>query len=355
MKPKLNAFFILVLLFLTFGLLMIGDVSLLEAERNFGDKFYFLKHQAAWLLIGLSIAYGFSFIDYHFWKKISFYWYFFSLITLVLVFLPGIGVSAYGARRWINIGFFSFQPSEMAKLSFLVYLSSLISAKDSFKIQHFFLVLLPPVGLTLLGPDFGTAAIMVGIGLAVLFLSGISVKNIALPAIILFALGILFIATSSYRRERVLGLLDPFYDPLGKSYHVHQLTLALGSGGLWGVGMGQSRQKYLYLPQVTTDSIMAVVAEEFGLIGVSIFMILFIALVFSLFKIAFQAKDTLGKLLAGGIAAWIAIQGLVNLSAVAVVLPLTGVPFPFVSYGGSSLLTMLAAVGIGLNIGKIKQ
>jgi len=352
MKTKGNSFLILVLLFLAFGILMIGDVSLLEAERSFGNKFYFLKHQLIWVGLGLAGAGAVSLIDYHRWKKYSFFLYLVSLVGLLAVLLPGIGVVVNGARRWIDLGFFGFQPSELAKLALLLYLSSLFTVKEKAKLGHFFLVLLPPVALTLIEPDFGTAAIMVAIGLMIYFLSGAKIEKIVAPALIFFALGVIFIFASPYRKERVFGLLDPFYDPLGKSYHAHQLTLTLGSGGIAGVGMGQSRQKYLYLPEVTTDSILAVVAEEFGLIGITVFIVLFGTMILSAFRIALSAPDPLGMTLGGGIAAWIAIQGLINLSAVAVVLPLTGVPFPFISYGGSSLVSILAGVGILLNIGK---
>lgn len=354
MKNKGGVFFFLVLFFLLFGLLMIGDVSLLEGERNFGDKFYFFKHQLIWGGGGLILALVISLIDYHLWRRLSFFIYLFSLFLLILVLIPGVGISAWGARRWLNLGFFRFQPSEIAKLGLLLYLSSLLEKKEQLAVREFFLLLLLPVGLTLLEPDFGTAAIMVAIGLTIYFLAGIPAHQVTLPSVILFLLGVGAIIISPYRRERVLGLLDPFYDPLGKSYHAHQLILTLGSGGVWGIGMGKSRQKYLYLPQVTTDSIMAVVAEEFGLVGITLFIILFLVLILTGLKIAFQAQDKLGQLIAGGIVSWLAIQGLINLSAVAVLLPLTGVPFPFVSYGGSSLIALMIAVGIILNISRKK-
>ncbi len=334
---------------------MIGDVSLLEAERTFGDRLYFIKHHLFWVVIGILAMFGTSVIKYQLYLKISFYLYLLSIILLIIVLIPGVGVTVYGAQRWINIGFTRFQPSEIVKLLLLIYLSSLLSSKENVSIGQIFLVLLPPVGLTLAQPDFATAAIMVALGLIVYFLSGAEIKKIIVPSLVFLALGVFFISISPYRRERVAGLLDPFYDPLGKSYHAHQLTLTLGSGGIWGVGMGESRQKYLYLPQVTTDSIMAVAAEEFGLVGITVFLVFFSSLTAMIFKIASKAKDDLGKILAGGIGFWIGLQGLINLSAIAVLLPLTGVTFPFISYGGSSLLSIMIAMGIVLNINKQNQ
>jgi len=330
---------------------MIGDVSLLEAERSFGDRLYFIKHHLFWVFIGTIAMIGSSAFDYKLLSKFSFYLYIISIILLVAVLIPGVGVTVYGAQRWINLGFTRFQPSEIAKIFLLIYLSSLLS-KKTVNIGQLFLILVPPVGLTLIQPDFATAAIMVALGLIVYFFSGEGIKKIIVPSLIFLALGVFFIATSPYRRERVSGLLNPFYDPLGKSYHAHQLTLTLGSGGVWGVGMGKSRQKYLYLPQVTTDSIIAVVAEEFGLAGITVFLIVFSLLVATIIKVAIATDDELGKILAGSIGCWIGLQGLINLSAVAVLLPLTGVTFPFISYGGSSLVSIMIAMGIVLNINK---
>ncbi len=354
MKGK-TGLLVLIAFFLLFGILMISDVSLLEAERNFGDRLYFIKHHLFWVGIGLTAMLAISTFKYQFWTKISFYLYLLSIVLLIIVLIPGIGVTVYGAQRWIDIGFVHFQPSEIVKLFLIIYLSSLFFSKENVSICQLFLVLLPPVGLTLAQPDFATASIMVALGLAVYFLSGASLKKIIIPSIVFLVLGVFFILTSPYRKERIAGLLDPFYDPLGKSYHAHQLTLTLGSGGIWGVGMGESRQKYLYLPQVTTDSIMAVVAEEFGLVGMTVFLASFSVLIATIFKIASRAKDKLGKILAGGIGCWIGLQGLINLSAVAVLLPLTGVTFPFISYGGSSLLSIMIAMGIVLNINKQNQ
>jgi len=209
-----------------------------------------------------------------------------------------------------------------------------------------------PVVLVLLEPDFATSAMMVSIALVIWFLSGAKLKKVLGLSFVLLLAGVVLVYFSPYRRQRVLGMINPFSDPQGKSYHAYQLVLTLGSGGITGVGLGQSRQKYLYLPQVTTDSIMAVVGEEFGFLGMIGVTTAFLTMIFFGFRIALNCEDEFGRLFAGGLVSWLAIQGLINLSAIAVVLPLTGIPFPFVSYGGSSLIVLLFALGIMFNIYK---
>jgi len=348
-ERKLGSFFIIALLFLLFGLLLIGDVSLIEAERSFGDQFYFLKKQIFWALIGGGMFLVGAKMNYSFWKKLSLPFFVLSLIPLGLVLFPQFGQVIGGSRRWLNVAGFGFQPSEVVKLSLILYLSSLLS-EHKLKFFQLFLILALPISLIILEPDFGTSVIMVVISLVIWFLSGANLGKIILPSLFLLGLGLLLIYISPYRKARVMGMIDPFGDPQGKSYHSYQLVLTLGSGGLGGVGMGQSRQKYQYLPHVTTDSIMAVVGEEFGLVGLSVVIAAFAYFIFLGFRLGVGVKDNFGKLLVGGIITWIATQGLINLSAVAILLPLTGVPFPLVSYGGSSLVLTLFSLGIVYNI-----
>ncbi len=339
----------MVFLFLLFGLFLIGDVSLIEAERNFGDQFYFLKKQISWAVLG-SILFAFGAkVNFRFWQKISLPLFVLSSLALGLVLLPRFGQVIGGSRRWLSLGGYVFQPSELAKFSLILYLSALL-AKQKLNFFQFFLVLFLPIGLTVLEPDFGTGVIMAMVGLVLWFLSGASLRKIIFPALLFLGVGLLLIYVSPYRKARVMGMIDPFYDPQGNSYHSYQLVLTLGSGGLSGTGLGQSRQKYQYLPHVTTDSIIAVVGEEFGLIGISLVIGAFIYLIFSGFKIGIKTKDSFARLFTCGVIAGIAIQGLINLSAVAIVLPLTGVPFPLVSYGGSSLVLSLLSLGIVYNI-----
>ncbi len=348
-ERKLGSFFIIAFLFLLFGLLLIGDVSLIEAERSFGDQFHFLKKQIFWALLGGGFFLGGAKINFNFWRKLALPLFVLSLVPLTLVLFPQFGQVIGGSRRWLNLAGYVFQPSELVKFSLILYLSALLSKKEVNFLQ-LFLVLAVPISLVILEPDFGTSVIMVVVSLVLWFLSGANLGKIILPSLFFLGLGMLLIYISPYRKARVMGMIDPFGDPQGKSYHSYQLVLTLGSGGVGGVGMGESRQKYQYLPHVTTDSIMAVVGEEFGLIGLSVVIGAFIYFIFSGFRLGLNSKDDFAKLFVSGIITWIGTQGLINLSAVAILLPLTGVPFPLVSYGGSSLVLTLFSLGIIYNI-----
>lgn len=336
---------------LVFGLIMIGDVSLVQAEVAFGDKFYFLKKQFFWALLGMISLVVFSKLDYHFLKKIARGFFLLTLILLALVFVPGLGLRIYGARRWLNLGFLTLQPVEIVKLSLALYFSSLLSnSEGKLPIIRVLLILLIPVAMVIFQPDFGSAILLVVMAGVLLLLNGKNLYQLGFLAILGIMAGGILAISSPYRKERVLGLLNPFYDPQGKSYHVYQLALTLGSGGWFGLGMGNSRQKYQYLPEATTDSIVALIAEEFGFVGIFIFISIFVLLIVVALKVANNCSDLFGRSLALGIIAWVAAQGALNLGAMAMVLPLTGVPFPFISYGGSSLVILLTGIGIFLNI-----
>jgi cell division protein FtsW len=345
----------LIFLFILFGLVMIGDVSLVQGAVTFDDKFYFLKKQIFWAGLGTASLLFFSKIDYHLWKKYSKYLYLLSILFLGLVFLPQIGVTAYGAKRWLNFGFINFQPVELAKLGCLVFFAHLSSQKEEIPLGQQLIYLAVPIGLILLEPDLGSSVLLVSsIGL-IWFLSQKNLIYILGLAVLGLAIGSYLIFSSPYRKQRVMGMFDPFYDPQGESYHVYQLALTLGSGGLFGQGMGNSRQKFQYLPETTTDSIMAMVGEEFGFIGLTVTILIFALLIWRCLKTARLAPDDYGQLLAAGITGLIAFQGLINLGAITITLPLTGMPFPFVSYGGSSLISLMSLTGILLNISKFQK
>ena len=333
-----------------FGIVMVGNASVLKAYQDFGDKFHYLRLQIYWSLLGIGAFFFTSFLNYNFWKKIAVPAIIFSLITLVLVLIPGLGTSALGARRWLGLGFLSFQPAELAKLSFIFYLSSFFSKKKN--IWPFLAILGLLAGLIMFQPDLGTTVVLAATGLAIYFVSGAPI--LAIGSIALFGIlsGVGLILTSPYRKERLLTFFDPSRDPLGASYHIRQVLIAIGSGGLLGVGLGQSRQKYEYLPEVTTDSIFAIIAEEIGFVGGMIILALFLLLIWRGFRIAKEAPDDFGKLLAVGITSWIGFQALINLCSMVALVPLTGIPLPFISYGGSSLVLSLAAMGILVNISK---
>lgn len=337
----------------TLGLIAVADASAPVALSVFSDKFYFLKQQAVWAAIGIAALFIASMVHYSFWEKIALPIFFVSILVLALVLIPQIGIKALGARRWIFLGPISFQPSEVAKLALAVYIAK-VAAKGK-RLFAYFLPLVLVGALIMFQPDLGTTLVIFAIGMAQIFISGINFFHF-LGAILLGGLmSSLLIYFSDYRRERFLTFLAQFQNPLGSSYHMRQILLALGSGGLFGVGLGQSRQKYLFLPEAATDSIFAVVAEEVGFIGAFILIALFIAFIFRALKIARNAPDNFSKILATGIVVWIGGQAFLNMASITALVPLTGVPLPFFSYGGSALSMILLSTGILLNISKYEK
>ncbi|MCX6794277.1 MAG: putative lipid II flippase FtsW [Candidatus Gottesmanbacteria bacterium] len=335
-----------------FGLLMVYDSSVAIAVRDFGNQYYYLRDQLKWLAVGFAALTVFSFIDYHAWYKIALPILLVTLVLLLAVFIPGVGVRALGAHRWINFGFFVLQPAEFAKLALVIYLSAWFSVRERGRFAAFALLVAMVVGLVLLEPDLGTSVVIVAIALILYFASGAPVLHFVVILPVLVA-GILVLAIiSPYRMARLTTFLHPEQDPLGSSYHIRQALLGLGSGGWFGVGVGQSRQKYEYLPEANTDSIFAIIGEETGYVGGVAVILMFVFTSWRGFRIAKRAQDGFGRLLAIGVTSWISLQSIINLSAMVALLPLTGVPLPFVSYGGSSLIVVLAAVGILLNISK---
>jgi cell division protein FtsW len=359
-KPVDKTLLTVVLILLAFGLIMIASAGVIYSETRFADEYFFFKHQFFFgVLPGLLALYVFSRIDYHFWRKISVPLFFVSVIFLVLVFVPGVGSHIYGASRWIQLGPFSFQPSEMVKLSIIIYLAAWLESRGVRRIKDVFEGLLPFLGimgfigfLIIKQPDTGTLGIIILTSMSIFFVSGASVQHIlslgTLGALVLWIL----VKIEPYRFDRISTFLDPGADPQGIGYQINQALLAIGSGGLWGVGLGHSRQKFNYLPEPVGDSIFAIIGEELGLIGASILVILIVLLALRGIKIAKNAPDMFGRLVAAGIIMWIVLQAFINISANVALVPLTGVPLPFVSYGGTSLVFLMSAVGILLNISK---
>lgn len=345
-----NKLLVLTLILTFVGLVAVADASAPMAVREFGDKFYFAKQQAYWATFGVLILLVFSKIKYSYWGRIAIFLYVIAIAALVMVFIPGFGAQLLGAKRWVFIGPLSFQPSEFAKMALMIYLAK-VAEKDK-KTLAYFVPIGIVAGLILLQPDLGTTIVTVGAGLVQVFVAGASLLHLAGAGVVGVLGGMLVILTSEYRRDRLLTFLSQTEDPLGKSYHIRQIILALGAGGIFGVGLGQSRQKYLFLPETATDSIFAVIAEELGFLGASIIIICFMIFVFRAIKIASLAPDKFSKVLASGIVAWIGGQALLNIGSMVAVVPLTGIPLPFLSYGGSSLIMVLAATGILLNISR---
>lgn len=341
----------LVVLLSLFGLLMVYDASQYEAYRDIGDKLYFIKQQIFWVILGF-IALGiFSFLDYHRLQKISLPFLLFSILLLILVFVPGLGVKAGGAHRWLKGPGFNIQPAEVIKLATVIFLSALFEKRVK-SLPFFLLVGLVGVIVGIFQRDLGSAGVFVATSLGIYLVAGAPIWQL----ISFLSLGVAgfvgFVLMAPYRIKRVMAFLDPFADPQGYSYHISQVLIAIGSGGLFGLGIGQSRQKFAYIPEVTTDSIFSVVGEEFGFLGGIILTSALCFLVWRGLQIAEKAPDRFGKLLASGLTIWLGVQAVVNLSAMVSLIPLTGVPLPFISYGGSALLANLVAVGILLNISK---
>lgn len=343
-------FFLITCALTVFGVLMVYDASSVSAFRDFGDKFYYLKEQLKWLALGMVSLSFFTFFDYRRFYFLSPFIILTSIALLILVFIPGLGIKAYGASRWLNFRLFLLQPSELAKLSLVIYLSAWFSEKEKGRFFAFLLLVGLLLALIFLQPDMGTAVVLALIALLLYFLSGAPLWHFGVLIPPAAVLSFILIRISPYRFQRLLSFVNPDIDPLGVSYHLRQILIALGSGGLWGLGIGQSRQKYAYLPESMTDSIFAIIGEELGFFKTAILIMLFIFFIWRGFKIAKSAPDRFGQLLGAGITSWFAIQIFINLSAMLALIPLTGIPLPFISYGGSSLVMALSGVGILLNI-----
>ncbi|MDO8503156.1 MAG: putative lipid II flippase FtsW [bacterium] len=338
---------------IVFGVVMVFNTSIVDAARTFGDQFYFGKRQLLWAGIGFLGMIVLSKTPYPLFAKLALPFFLLTTVLLILALIPGFGASALGATRRINIGPFGFQPAELAKLSMVVFLATILSKR---KHPAYFLISVALVLLlVILEPDLGTTGIIGAIAILVYFASGAPIWHFILLIPVALA-GVATLAlSSSYRKERVLTFFNPDIDPLGTSYHIRQILIALGSGGIFGVGLGQSRQKYLFLPEPMTDSIFAIIGEELGLLGTVGVLGVFVFLIWRGFLIARRTPDPFGRLLAVGITSWIGVQAFVNLAAMVALLPLTGVPLPFVSYGGSSLVVGLLGIGILLSISRQKR
>lgn len=345
-----------------FGLIMIYSVSKylsLQLTDGGSDKI-FLTSQLISLSIGVVLWLILQNIDYQVWKKYSGAMLVITLLMLLSVFFFG-HTSTSGAQRWINIFGFQFQPSEPVKLSLIIYLAGWFSTKSETpggvdKNFWFFLFIIAVIAFFLLEQkDLGTLSVVVGIVVAMYFAAGASLKKLGIAGIFGALLFWLAVRKEPYRMARILAFLNPESGTLSTSYHIRNALIATGSGGLWGLGFGQSRQKYFYLPESHTDSIFAIIAEELGFLRASIIVIIFAFLAVRGLKIANEAPDTFGRLLAVGIVTWIVFQAFINIGAMLSLIPLTGVPLPFISFGGTSLVMTLGAVGILLNISKHKR
>ncbi len=353
-SPQRDMFtlFLLPIIASVIGIFFVFEASSISAFQHFGTSFYYLRLQTIWFIIGILLMLFFSSFDYHKLYYFSFPFLLINLILLVIVLIPGIGYSSGGARRWIDLGVITVQPSELVKFSIILYLSSWFLTKEKKRFFSFLFLLGVTIALILLQPDMGSAFIVFGVFLILYFLSGQDLHYLLFLIPISTGGFLILIKSSAYRLKRFLAFLNPQEDPLGITYHINQIMISLSAGGLFGRGIGASRQKYLFLPEAHTDSIFAIIGEEFGFIGSLALIIFYIFLIHRCFLVATRAKDRYGKLLAGAIFSLLSLQILINLGGMVNVIPLTGVPLPFISYGGSSLLVFFALMGILINIGK---
>ncbi len=347
-SPLLKLIFLLIFIGLTF----ISISSLTEANNTIGDKFFYLKKQTFWILISFASFYFFSKFSLKIIKKIAFLLYLFSIICLILVLIPGFSNQALGASRWLNLGLFSFQPSELLKLTSVIYFSLLFSVESKRNFLNLVIYLVIPFILIILEPNLSTAILISAIIISMFYLSGGKIMPLFLLCIALIGLSFGLIYSSPYRKARLNTLINPT-ETTSTSYHSNQIILSLSSGGIFGKGFANSDQKYRFLPKISTDSILAIIGEETGFIGITLILIIYMALITYLIKLASTiTDDTFSALIISGTTCWITYQGLINIAAIANVIPLTGVPLPFISYGGSSLLTLMTAIGLVRNIEK---
>ena len=347
-----------VILISILGLVMITSSSYIWAEYKFNDPYKFLKTQGLFLIIGYLLLYFVSKIHYNFYYKNSSKIFLIVLILIILVIIPGIGTIRNGSRSWFGIGSFGIQPSEFMKLAIIIFISKYL-VKNEKNINNFKKTVLPILlvvglvfGLVMLQPDFGTGVIIVMISISILFIAGVNLKFF-LKLGVLGIIGVIgLILMAPYRIKRILSFLNPWSDPLGSGFQIIQSLYAIGPGGLFGLGLGNSIQKHFYLPEPQTDFIFAIISEELGIIGCIIVVVLFLSIIINGFYIAKKQDDLFSKYLAFGITFWIAFQSLLNLMVVVGIIPVTGVTLPFLSYGGSSLLINMISIGILISIEK---
>jgi cell division protein FtsW len=349
---------VLTLSLLTIGLIMVYSASAVWASYKFDDSFFFAKRQLLFAGLGVCAMFVIMNIDYWTWRKWSKSLIIICFVLLVLVLVPGVGMTRNGSTSWIGVGAFSIQPSEFMKLAMIAFLSKYL-ADNQKKITSFKKGLMPSLGLVFLAfgiimlqPDLGTGTVMVGTCIVMIFVAGARISHFAYLGLVGVAGFVALVASAPYRIKRITSFLDPWEDPLGSGFQVIQSLYAIGPGGLLGMGLGQSRQKFFYLPEPQTDFIFAILAEELGFIGGSIVLILFALLLWRGVRIALGAPDLYGSFLAIGVISMVAIQVMINIGVVTNLIPVTGITLPFLSYGGSSLTLMLAAVGVLLNVSR---
>ena len=353
------------------GILMLASISSVISQERFGNTTHYLFHQLMIGVIpGLILATICSIIPIKYFKKMAWVLILINLLLMILVFIPGLGVVSGGASRWINLRFFTFQPSELLKLTFILYIATWFSSplrkinkeakKNLFKRGENFKYTFVPflaIGIVIAfllakQSDLSTLVVIAASGGIMYFSSGTPLWHILLMLLIGGGGFVTLIKLASYRMKRIIVFLNPEFDPMGIGYQIKQILIGIGSGGIIGLGLGMSNQKFGFIPQIMSDSIFAIFSEETGFLGSSLLILLFAGFLFRSFRIGNRSQDMFSKLFAYGFSSWICIQAFVNIGAMVGILPLTGIPLPFISYGGSHVAVELIGVGIMLNISK---
>lgn len=354
---KLNIFTVSIIL-ICVGIVMIYSASSIYAWERYKDGFFFLKRHLVFLLIGLLLTFAVMSVDYKKIRRFAKPLLIISLLLLVLVLIPGIGREVSGARRWFRFKFISFQPSEFANLAIIIYIADFIARKSD-SIKYFFKGFLPPVCilgayslLILMQPDLGSTLAIAMVVFIMIFIAGVRLTYLA--SLILASLPALYVLIFSvpYRKARILSFLNPWLDPRGSGFQIIQSQIALGSGGVFGVGLGHSKQKLFYLPAAHTDFIFSIIGEELGLVGTLGVIILFIIFIRQGLKVIKMSSDKFGYFLALGLVLMITFKAIINIGVSCGVFPTKGLPLPFISYGGSSFIFDMISVGILLNISR---
>lgn len=342
--------FFLPTLLTLFGVFMIYEASSISAARLYGDAFLFVKQQLKWFILALGAYWLFLKFDYHNLYSLAIITLLINIFLLMIIFLPGFSTTILGAKRWLSLGPVRLQPSEFSKFSLIIYLSSWFSYKERGRFFAFVLLISLLIGLVILQPDMGTATILGLCAVFLYFVAGAPYSQFLLLVIVGLLTGFFFVFSSPYRLNRLTAYLNPHQDPDGNTYHINQVNTALSLGGWLGTGYGSSKQKFQFLPEAHTDSIFAIIGENFGFIGITALIGAYLIFFYNLYLNVIKVKDRLGFLLSSSILFLLIAQCLINLAAMAQLIPITGIPLPFLSYGGSSLLTFYALLGIMYNV-----
>jgi cell division protein FtsW len=341
------------------GVVMVYSASSVRSYISTTDPASQGFQQGIWAVLGLAAMVGASRVDFRLLRYAAIPLFVLTIALLAVVLLPGVGTAAYGSRRWLFLpGIGGFQPAELAKLAICLYLAHWLDRRGSEArslsngLLPFVLLVAPGFLLIALEPDLGTAGVYMAAALAIFFMAGANLLYLSAIGGAVIGAAYLMVTTTPYQLQRVEGFLDPFRDPLHTGYNVVQALMALALGGITGAGLGASRQKFFYLPAPSTDFIFAIIGEEWGLIGTVTVLALFVVIAYQGYRIAIHAPDTFSGLLAAGITTWLVVQACINMMVVTALLPVTGIPLPFISYGGSALIINLVAIGVLLSISR---